>query len=216
MVLSQLEIKGLTRALSVSKYWRQTILGTIELRRDLFLAPKEKADEFLQWKQAWLEWEPFIVHEPTSSSKPIVKVHPILSPKPATRTNLDTFQPHPWLRMVSPSTFLTQPPVTEVKIEQKAFSIAYTDSHTHKFVLKRAQGVTFGDVVQEMGARHAREPSSEGVPDEENFGPNDKIQDEQRCTRIEAYGVVADASNWVRVARERLEQERQGSEECQS
>ena len=55
MVLSHLETRDLTHALSVSKYWHQTILGTVELRRNLFLAPKEKADEFLQWKRVCLE-----------------------------------------------------------------------------------------------------------------------------------------------------------------
>jgi hypothetical protein len=40
MVLSHLPIKDLTRALSVSKRWQQVILGTVELRQTLFLAPK--------------------------------------------------------------------------------------------------------------------------------------------------------------------------------
>lgn len=215
MVLAQLEIRDLTRALSVSKYWQHIIPSTVELRRNLFLAPKEKADEALEWKRPRLEWERFIVHESTSSSKSIVKVHPVLAPDLSTRTSLHIKQPHVWLQMVSPSTLLTQPPVTEVKIEQQAFSIPCTDAHTHKSVLKRLEGVTFGDVVEEMRARQARESSNLRVAAEDPFLRNDenyKIPLDKRYTRIEAYGVVAEASKWVRIARERLEQERQSSE----
>jgi hypothetical protein len=215
MVLAQLEIRDLTRALSVSKYWQHIILSTIELRRNLFLAPKEKSDEALEWKQPRLEWEPFIVHESTSSSKSIVKAHPVLVPDLSLRTSLNIKQPHASLQMVSPSTLLTQPPVTEVIIEQHAFSIPCTDARTHKFVLKRPEGVTFGDVVEEMRVRQARESSSVRIAAEDPFvrnDENDKIPLGERYTRIEACGAIAEASKWVRIARERLAQERQSPE----
>lgn len=214
MVLSQLELRDLTRALSVSKYWHQTILGTIELRQNLFLAPKEKADELLQWKQESLEWEPFIIYEPTSNSKPILKVHPVLLANPTTRTCLDTLRLHGWFQTVSPSTLLTQPPVTGVKIEQHAFEIPHKDAHTHKFVLERLEGVTFGDVVEGMRVRQARESSVERAAAEDPFASdeeNPKIQLDKRYTRIEASRVVAEASNRVRTAGERMEQEHHGS-----
>ena len=207
MVLSQLEIRDLTRSISVSKGWQQIILGTTELRQNLFLTPKENPDEFLQWKQDGLEWEPFIVYEPTSTSKPILKVHPLLVADPTKRTRLDALQPHSWLQMVSPSTLLTQPPVTEVRIEQQAFSIAYTDAHRHLFTLGRGKGVTFGNVVEHMGVRQARESSVERFAAEDPFvrdEENPQIQLDKRYTRIEASGVVAEASNWVRAARDRL------------
>lgn len=212
MVLSYLEIKDLTRALSVSKHWHQTILGTLELRHNLFLAPM-KANEFIQWKPVGLESLPFIVHEPSSTSKPIVKVHPLLFPDPALRACVDITKNHNSLRTVSPSTLLTQPPVTEVKIVQQAFIPKYHPALKHNFVVKREQGVTFGDVVEEMRARHASEPVSvSGDP----FGVRRfdivRIDYDRRFTGIEAFGVVAETSKWIRTARERLEQERQSSD----
>jgi hypothetical protein len=211
MMLSHLEIKDLTRAVSVSKHWQQTILGTLELRHNLFLAPKDKPDEFIQWKRVGLEMQPFIVHEPTSTSKPIVKVHPLLFPEPALRSCLDTTQNHNSLKTVSPSTLLTQPPVTEVTIKQQAFIPTYHPVLQHNFVVKRQRGVTFGDVVEEMRARQAREPvSASGDP----FGIRRfdivKIDYDWRYTRIEASGVVAETSKWVVIARENMEPERQG------
>jgi len=210
MVLSHLETKDLTHALSVSKNWHQTILDTIELRRNLFLAPKEKANEFLQWKRIDLEWKPFIVHEFITGSKLIVKVHPALLPDRVLRTCLDTIQSNASLQLVSPSTLLTQPPVTEFTIVQQVFSPAFGPEHKHKFVLKRERGVTFGDVVEEMRARQAREPAGESVAAEESLGDGSlvtvKVPLDQRNIRIEASGVVAEASELVRVAREGLEQ----------
>jgi hypothetical protein len=212
MVLSHLEIRDLTRALSVSKYWHDTILGTLELRHNLFLTPM-KANEFIQWKPVGLESLPFIVHEPTSTSKPIVKVHPLLFPDPTLRSYLDIFQNHNSLQTVSPSTLLTQPPVTQVTLKQQASIPAFHPVLRHEFVVRREQGVTFGDVVEEMRARHASEPVSvSGDP----FGVRRfdivRIDYDRRFTGIEAFGVVAETSKWIRTARERLEQERQSSD----
>lgn len=156
--------------------------------------------------------EPFLVHEPTSDTKLIVEAHPMLVPQPDTCASLVANQNHGWLLMVSPSTLLTQSPLTEVGVEQKWFSQAYRHAGTHRFVLKREGGVTFGDVVEEMRAQCAEELA---VDTEKSLGRRspkaDKSQPDPRCTRIEAWGVVAETSNCVRAARGRLEQERQSS-----
>ena len=134
----------------------------------------------------------------------------MLLPDRVLRTCLDTNQSNASLQLVSPSTLLTQPPVTEVNIVQQVFSPAFSPEHKHKFVLKREQGVTFGDVVEEMRARQAREPAGESVAAEESLGDGSlvtvKVPLDQRNIRIEASGVVAEASELVRVAREGLEQ----------
>lgn len=86
--------------------------------------------------------------------------------------------------------------------------------------MKREEGVTFGDVAEEVRSRHARESFSGCGDAGESLGREaneaSEVQPERRCTRIEASGVVAEASKWVRAARERLKLERQSSEECQS
>lgn len=105
--------------------------------------------------------------------------------------------------------------MTGVKIEQHAFESPHKDARTHKFVLERLEGVTFGHVVEDMRVRQARESSVERAAAEDNFvsdEENPKIQLDKRYTRIEASGVVAEASDWVRTARERMEQEHHGSE----
>jgi hypothetical protein len=69
--------------------------------------------------------------------------------------------------------------------------------------------------LEGIRAQYVRESSSERIAAEYSFvrdEENPKIHFDKRVTRIEAYGVVAEASDWVRAARERLEQERQGSE----
>lgn len=244
MVLSHLDIKSLTRALRVSKYWHETILGAIELRQNLFLAPKDDAEEFLRWKPVGLENVPFVVRNPTPDSRPIIKTHPVLAPDPRARTCLDMYQGHRSLKTVSPSTLLTQPPVTEVKLEQEL--LTGRPGHALRAVVKREQGVTFGDAVEEIEALRARGKAGESVAAADGFGgflfvlrsdiedvpgleedrddnflgaPNQAgytAQQDWHYTRIEASGLVAEASQWVLAARERLEEEFQGSESSSS
>jgi hypothetical protein len=118
------------------------------------------------------------------------------------------FQRRGLLKTVSPSTLLAEPPVTEVRIEPSV-SEPFKYARTHKFSVKREVGVTFGDVVEEMRIWYAREPSNERVDGEESSrrrsAKASKVQHDRFYTRIEASGVVAEASKWVQAARERVE-----------
>jgi hypothetical protein len=168
MVLSHLDIRSLTRALSVLKYWQETILGAIELRQNLFLAPKADVEEFLEWEFEELEWVPLIVHESTLDNRPIIKLHPVLAPDPRACTCLDMYQRHRLLKTVSPSMLLTQPAVTEVKLEQELH--AMRPGHALRAVMKREGGVIFGDVVKEIEALRARGKAGESVAVADGFG----------------------------------------------
>jgi len=220
MILSQLGLEDLTRTLSVSKSWQHTILGAIELRRNLFLAPKEP-HEFLRWEQGEPEWEPRIDRDIISGGRPIVQVHPVLQPDLRARTCLYMRQHYDLLKTVSPSTFLTQPPVTEVLIDQKISNAHF--ERTLKLDLRCEVGVTFGEVIEELEVLYERETSggrtgryrSSSTDRDFRTAPicgGSRLPFDRHDTKIEAAGVIAEGSDCVRAAREVLEQKRQSSE----
>ena len=152
MILANLPIESLTRALVVSRYCRDVILGCRELRRNLFLEPSP-ATEFVEVdNRQLLEYPDLhrkILNQPTQNSHIVVTVHPLLvslrdnpafcahncqeRPSDAAYGILDGT-----MHTVSPSTLLFQPPPPKVRVFYRG----------HYFVLERDGGVTFRDVAE--------------------------------------------------------------------
>lgn len=85
MICLYLPMKSLACDLRVSKRWQQTVLDSIQLRRQLFLAPTAPTT-YGEWRMGvnprWYfdlsVWQPVILSEPTPASKVVVQTHPIL------------------------------------------------------------------------------------------------------------------------------------------
>lgn len=140
MVLSPLQIRDLTRALSVSKRWQQTILGAIELRQTLQLEPVWAVAERLQYipgMDSRLGYQ-----HPT----PVFELHPILVTDKYPRHTIRTGQSYGSLHTVHQSTLLSRPPLVEVAIT----------NGPHKFGLYRKEGLTFGDVIHVLEKKCCR------------------------------------------------------------
>jgi hypothetical protein len=181
MVMSYLGIKDLTRSLSVSKHWQQTILGAVELRRILFLEPQRTAEEYLVIRHGPLPQrrETFIVREATLGSNMIVATHPVLEIQPGPRFYLDVTQFYNRFQSISPSTLLTQPPLPRLEV---------IVGHFFSFALQRKEGVTFGDLVTKLKQYGAWESELQNS-----------------VVKIKAYRVVASDATAVQDARKTLE-----------
>lgn len=139
----------------VSKYCQQVILGSVELRRSLFLEPSP-ATEFVELDdEQELELTApslHITHEPGHSSRVIVKAHPALSALKHRAFILRMYARQGWLcpprsthstsyatlQKVPPSTLLFQPPPPRVKAWYRGYS----------FVLEPQRGLTFGALAE--------------------------------------------------------------------
>lgn len=134
MVLSPLQIRDLTHALSVSKYWQQTILGAIELRQTLLLEPVWAVEECLQYISG-MDSRLGYQHP-----MPIFELHPILVTDKYPRHTIRTGQSYGSLHTVHRSTLLSRPPLVDVAIT----------NGPHKFGLYRKEGLTFGGVIHAL------------------------------------------------------------------
>jgi hypothetical protein len=206
MVLSHLPIRDLTRSLSVSKQWNSTILGSMDLRRTLFLEPAP-AQEHLEYR---LRYEvntsrypekcrkpPVIIYEPSEDSKIVIEPHPVI----ASACDLES-RAHQDIRSlslkelktVSPSTLLFQPPLKEISVCYGPVSVP------------GSAGATFGAIVEGFGKARvlAEAVLSYGLwPSCETYselldGTNDSIS-------IVTWGALASNANCVKIAREALE-----------
>jgi len=155
MILSYLQTKHLTRVLTVSKYWQQSILGSRILRRQLFLEAALATEhlDYVQGRDG--ERIPCILRKPSKSSIPILEPHPVFLSGGArfeTITEKDIWigqVPCESVRIIQPSTFLFQPPVAGVFItyftrEPDAFSGGH---------LQCRGGATFGALQEELEAK---------------------------------------------------------------
>lgn len=154
MILSHLSSKSLTRALTVSKYWRQVILGPVELRRSLFLEPSSDKT-FLQLTNTQL-WNFTITslrlsRTPSQSSRIVVKAHPVLmlmkpiqsmSSRGPVRQDSNSSTTHAIskdaMQRMPSSTLLFQPSSLSVKVSYLG----------HSFVLEAQGGLTFGALAE--------------------------------------------------------------------
>ncbi|TLD08167.1 hypothetical protein E2P81_ATG10478 [Venturia nashicola] len=126
-ILTHLPIKDLTRALTVFQQWRKVVIGSIKLRRTLFLEPCQAKDYLSPGENKYAPVErrkPNIVHE---------RVVGLPSPRYLSTTAEK-------LKAVSPSTLLFQPPVEQIRIHSGLF---------HK-VTNCTGGVTFGTLIEEV------------------------------------------------------------------
>lgn len=143
-------MKELSRALSVSKQFNKTILDSAELRRTLFLEPKQ-AREFLamvlgvdrRCYNVPNEWHPVIVCEPSvlhekRRPRKIIELHPILlRDYSSCSENSITCRNFNVVKNAPASAFLFQPPVNEVTVEHWSHSTQVEDHG----------GVTFGAIL---------------------------------------------------------------------
>jgi hypothetical protein len=149
MILSHLPIRDLSRALGVSKRWQQLILGTVELRQNLFLTPKHSAKEYLDYTEGTAKGRgrDIITREYNKAHRSclIIETHPAMKVQQGRYPNLSLDQPYATLKKAPPSAFLTQPPLTEVDICHRK----------KRYTVERESGVTFGDVVAKFEELHA-------------------------------------------------------------
>jgi len=191
MVLSHLSTKDLTRALTVSKVWQKCILGSIVLRRTLFLEPvmkKEYLDCAIVEDRRWVD---SIIHEPNVNSQTIVELHPILAthPKPRDKTRINSKCSRcDILSTVQPLAFLVQPPLEEVKVAYYTTGNGITTSN-----VKRTGGVTFGAILKELVSLRVRHDEYYGT----RLGKKETF-----C--LEFAGVIASNADLVKTAREAL------------
>jgi hypothetical protein len=120
-------IKDLTRDLRVSKQWQKTILGSMFLRRTLFLDPNPKPKkEYIEnvLGEYWLH-VPTIVHDYKANITAwIVELHPALLPYSSLEGCLMVEEvPCDRLRAVHPSTLISQPPVQALMVLPGVISV---------------------------------------------------------------------------------------------
>lgn len=161
MVLSNLNIKDLSRTLSISKQWNSTILDTPQFRRTFFLEaepPKEYMRFMIGTDQRFYEiphsLQPVMVRAPLVESEAfegvtrvIVDPHPALSGNLSGRhtgsSNMDidiNLPNYAVLAGVPASALLFQPPLDHL-------TIGYCARHIQ---IRTLGGVTFGDVLREI------------------------------------------------------------------
>lgn len=151
MVLSHLQIKDLTRALTVSKRWQKSILGSLVLRRILFLDPNPRreylGDRFVVEQRKWVAT---IHREPQRGRRLVVEPHPAILGFSNRNSRQNDSRAHTHflscdhLQTVPASTFLCQPPVNEATIWCRSSSM----NHLFKSVLRCAGGLTFGSLLK--------------------------------------------------------------------
>lgn len=155
MILSNLQIKDLTRALQVSKYWYNVINEVVALKRVLFLAPDHSPRDHLNWKHDREGrilgypggYVPVIRRKPSTGSKVVVQTHPALRLSAEQRTCIYAVHSYPSLKTIPPCTLLSQPPLMAVSISFETLTTT----------VKRKEGVTIGDVLVGMQTVVARD-----------------------------------------------------------
>jgi hypothetical protein len=158
MILAYLSIKDLTRSLAVSKHWYATILGSLALRRILFLEPDHIRSEYLHVAWGTRECRATLIREARDEhSLTIVEAHPVLKiisddPRRIVRSSVHTDRILcSSLQAVHPSTLLFQPPGETVYATLIPGQMGRgRKSYLRRFVVERTGGVTFGALLTEM------------------------------------------------------------------
>lgn len=143
----------LTRARRVSRFWKEVIDGSVQLRRMLFLVPEKP-----QFRFCWIKnerppprlshWRPVILLMPyPPRGKVVVKAHPILRvdsvPSALFRAMVDSRM----LTRVPSHTFICQPPLQHVFMR---ICGNLTHNRVHKCVCR--EGLTFGAILEGLEA----------------------------------------------------------------
>lgn len=142
-ILNHLPIESLSPVQRVSKYCRQVIPGSLELRRIMFLDPVPATDstEYVKYRHggfACSSWR--IVHDPSESST-IVKAHPWLVP-PREEDEAHWIL-HYQLEKAPSTALLFQPQPPGVTIHYRG----------HQTPIHGEQGFTFGAVIEALDAK---------------------------------------------------------------
>jgi hypothetical protein len=157
--LSNLRTKDLTRALTVSKLWQKSILGSIALRRIVFLEPvleKEYIDyiEVIDLDNRDKDTVvPVLYNKPGGERNILLELHPALTPYKHYFEDIGVYNlrvdcvPDDILRAVHPSTFLFQPPIDYVDVWDFSNS-----AQTYFWIIKCTGGMTFGKFLKGMVA----------------------------------------------------------------
>jgi len=153
MILLYLSTKDLTRALTVSKYWQKSILGSVTLKRILFLEAAPKKEFLRMVLDEDRNWVSSLLDKPEKNCKVITEPHPMLAPYinryEPTGTYLSIAAvPCDTLRTVHPSAFLFQPPLKNIEM-------AYLKLSAHCEHWGRGRypgGATFGDLLKKVDA----------------------------------------------------------------
>lgn len=211
MILSNLQTKDLTRALTVSRRWQKCILGSITLKRILFLeAAPEKEYPYFDSVPAprgpGYVTRYSLIYERKERGTTIVELHPALIPHSDSFTELSwsyveigrTYPSCDFLRTVHPATFLSQPPLEEVKLSYVRGPSRWTD-----VVFRETGGMTFGALLRAMSSLQEEDKDGDMFP----YRYRDLLvfleESGEKC-KIFAGHVVASNSDEVETAREAL------------
>jgi hypothetical protein len=146
-ILKHLSIKSLASPLRVSKYCRQAILGSTQLRRTVSLEPVP-ATEWVIWQSCWYRcslWR--IVQDPVEESSVIIKAHPFLHFINCPVQRVACYGTSDREVEAAPSDALLFQP------QPQSVTISYRG---HRMSITRAQGLTFGALVAELNALRER------------------------------------------------------------
>jgi hypothetical protein len=155
-----LSIKSLASTLRISKYCRQVILGSAQLRRTMLLEPAP-ATEWVIWQICWYRcslWR--IVRDPVEDSSIIIKMHPSLRSLIYPVQKLAGYViSGRQVEAAAPNTLLFQPPPPSVTVSD----VDNSRTRTH-FWCRRCRGRRFARKVSEENQRnceatmHPRQP----------------------------------------------------------
>lgn len=150
-ICSHLPMRTLTRARRVSRFWKEVIDGSVQLRRMLFLVPEEPEFRFCWVKNERApprlsHWRPIILLMPyPPRGKIVIKAHPILSMNRVPGTSFSASLDSRMLTWVPPDTFICQPPLQRVRM-----LICGRIFRKHYFVCD--EGLTFGAILEGLKA----------------------------------------------------------------
>lgn len=209
--MSHLQTKDLTRALTVSKHWQKSILGSIALKRILFLeAAPEK--EYL-YHESVLAPEGYgyvsrysLIFERKEGATTIVELHPALVPYSKSFTDLSCsyvkigrkYMSCDRLRAVHPATFLSQPPLEGVRV-----SYIKGRSHWIERAFRETGGMTFGKLLRAMSSLWEDNKDEFMLTHPRYAGYVREEENEEKC-KVFAPNVVASDSDEVETARKEL------------
>ncbi|GAB7323550.1 hypothetical protein MBLNU13_g07054t2 [Cladosporium sp. NU13] len=218
MILSSLQTKDLTRALTVSKRWQKSIFGSIVLKRISFLEPAPEK-EYLYFGSVPAAKGPgyvtiyTLIHEPRERNIKIVELHPTLIPHSGSFTELSwsyvdigrKYMSCDLLRAVHPATFLSQTSLEDVELSYIRGLSRWTD-----VVFREAGGMTFGALLRAM--RNLREEDKDGdmFPYRRFDTYVREEESDERC-KVTAVYLVASDSDDVETAREALQKAQSSS-----
>jgi len=210
MVLSNLRIKDLSRALSVSKQWNGTILGSAELRRTLFLESElteylhfvrgtdQRCYEVPRSVQPVITRGPLVERDNKAFVRAIVEPHPVFlgrfrGSNTTTDSNIDINLPnYVMLTSVPASALLFQPPLDQITID-------YSSRPTQ---IKVPGGVTFGAALQVI--EKAQVTAKEAMVRSPRFGGYLLRIADRLTVTIRANGAILHDADYVQSARRAL------------